>query len=139
MEAVHGTAAAPTLSTAALRERLDGVVRQLASVILGKEPTLRLALACLLVAGGGWVATLTTLNVAMQLRSPEAILGRCMAIYQAVTFGGMAIGAYALGLVADLTGTGTAILSAAGLMAGSLPVLRRFAPMPTREEGRVAA
>lgn len=51
MEAVHGTAAAPTLSTAALRERLDGVVRQLASVILGKEPTLRLALACLLARG----------------------------------------------------------------------------------------
>jgi MFS family permease len=111
----------------------------LAVVPIGFTHSLPVALACLLVAGGGWVATLTTLNVAMQLRSPEAILGRCMAIYQAVTFGGMAIGAYALGLVADLTGTGTAILSAAGLMAGSLPVLRRFAPMPTREEGRVAA
>lgn len=36
-----------------------------------------LAFACAMVAGGGWVATLSTLNVAMQLRSPEAILGRC--------------------------------------------------------------
>ena len=97
-----------------------------------------LALICLLVAGGGWVATLTTLNVAMQLRSPETILGRCMAIYQAVTFGGMAIGAYALGLVADLAGISAAILGAAVLLAGSLPLLHRFAPMPRREEGRVA-
>ena len=30
------------------------------------------------VAGGAWVSTLTTLNVAMQLRSPEEILGRCL-------------------------------------------------------------
>jgi predicted MFS family arabinose efflux permease len=108
-------------------------------VPLAFTQSLAVALACLLVAGGGWVATLTTLNVAMQLRSPEAILGRCMAIYQAVTFGGMAIGAYALGLVADMTGTSAAILGAAGFMAGALPLLRRFAPMPTREEGRVAA
>ena len=110
-----------------------------AVVPLAFTQSLAVALACLLVAGGGWVATLTTLNVAMQLRSPEAILGRCMAIYQAVTFGGMAIGAYALGLVADMTGTSAAILGAAGFMAGALPLLRRFAPMPTREEGRVAA
>ena len=110
-----------------------------AIVPLALTQSLGVALICLLVAGGGWVAILTTLNVAMQLRSPEAILGRCMAIYQAVAFGGMAIGAYTLGLVADLAGTSTAILGAAGLIAGSLPLLRRFAPMPAREEGRVVA
>lgn len=35
-------------------------------------------LAAAAVAGTGWVAALTTLNIAMQLRSPDAILGRCL-------------------------------------------------------------
>ena len=53
LEAVQGTAAAPAtaISTAALRERLDAIIRQLGSIILGKEPALRLALACLLARG----------------------------------------------------------------------------------------
>src|SRR3546814_17712181 len=66
------------------------------------------------VAGGAWVSTLTTLNVAMQLRSPEEILGRCLSIYQAVTFGAMALGAYTPGLVADLRRLPVAMLGAAG-------------------------
>ncbi len=104
---------------------------------IANATTLPPMLASALLAGGAWVATFTTLNVAMQLRSPEAILGRCLAIYQAVTFGGLALGAYALGLVADLTGVPTAIHGAAALLALSLPVMRWLAPMPAREEGRV--
>jgi len=91
------------------------------------------------LAGCGWSTCLTTLNVAMQFRSPEPILGRCLAIYQAVTFGGLALGAYALGLVADLTGVPTAIRGAAAFLAFSLPVMRWLAPMPARDEGRVIA
>lgn len=106
-------------------------------VPLASATTLAPLLASALVAGGAWVATFTTLNVAMQLRSPETILGRCLAIYQAVTFGGLALGAYALGLVADLTGVPTAIRGAAAFLAFSLPVMRWLAPMPAREEGRI--
>ena len=89
------------------------------------------------VAGGAWVSTLTTLNVAMQLRSPEDILGRCLSIYQAVTFGAMALGAYALGSMADLTSLPDAILASAGWLLLSALVLRFVAPMPRRDEGRV--
>ena len=101
--------------------------------------TLAPALAAALVAGGSWVATLTTLNVAMQLRSPEAILGRCLAIYQSVTFGGMALGAYALGVLADLIGVPGAIRAAAMLLLAGWPLLRWLAPMPARDEGRLGA
>ncbi|MGH6694821.1 MFS transporter, partial [Sphingopyxis sp.] len=76
------------------------------------------------VAGGAWVSTLTTLNVAMQLRSPEEILGRCLSIYQAVTFGAMALGAYTLGLIADLASLPTAILVSTGWLILSALVLR---------------
>src|SRR5690606_23172767 len=89
------------------------------------------------VAGGAWVSTLTTLNVAMQLRSPEEILGRCRSIYQAVTFGAMALGAYTLGLVADLSSLPAAILGSAGWLLLSALVLRFVAPMPRRDEGRL--
>ena len=89
------------------------------------------------VAGGAWVSTLTTLNVAMQLRSPEEILGRCLSIYQAVTFGAMALGAYTLGLVADLSSLPVAMLGAAGSLLLSALVLSFVAPMPRRYEGRI--
>lgn len=89
------------------------------------------------VAGGAWVSTLTTLNVVMQLRSPEEILGRCLSIYQAVTFGAMALGAYTLGLIADLASLPAAILISAGWLILSALVLRFVAPMPRRDEGRL--
>ncbi len=89
------------------------------------------------VAGGAWVSTLTTLNVAMQLRSPEEILGRCLSIYQAVTFGAMALGAYTLGLIADLASLPAAILVSVGWLILSALVLRFVAPMPRRDEGRL--
>ena len=97
------------------------------------------AMAAALLAGGSWVATLTSLNVAMQLRSPEAILGRCLALYQSVLFGGMALGAYGLGLLADVVGVPGAIRCAAILLLVLAPLLRWLAPMPARDEGRVGA
>jgi predicted MFS family arabinose efflux permease len=81
---------------------------------------------------------MTSLNVAMQLRSPEAILGRCLSIYQAVTFGGAAAGSWLWGMVADGAGLPATMRMAAAWLAMSL-LLRVFAPMPTREEGRLDA
>ena len=89
------------------------------------------------VAGAAWVSMLTTLNVAMQLRSPEEILGRCLSIYQAVTFGAMALGAYALGLIADLSSLPTAIIVSTGWLVLTALILRFVAPMPRRDEGRL--
>lgn len=99
--------------------------------------TLIAALPATVLAGAGWVAAMTSLNVAMQLRSPEAILGRCLSLYQAVTFGGMALGAWAWGWLADQRGLPFALDAAAGWLAATLVLLRRFAPMPRRDEGRI--
>ncbi|MDZ3831597.1 MAG: MFS transporter [Sphingopyxis sp.] len=94
-------------------------------------------LAAAFVAGGAWVSTLTTLNVAMQLRSPEEILGRCLSIYQAVTFGAMALGAWLLGMSADHWGLKVAILISASWLTITALFLHFVAPMPRRDEGRV--
>ncbi|RXL70029.1 arabinose ABC transporter permease, partial [Citrobacter sp. AAK_AS5] len=69
--------------------------------VLAEVHSVAAALPFTFVAGMAWVSVLTSINVAMQMRSPERILGRCLSIFQAVTFGGMAVGSWAWGLVAD--------------------------------------
>ncbi len=95
------------------------------------------ALPATFIAGAGWVAALTTINVAMQMRSPDAILGRCLSIYQAMTFGGMALGAWLWGSLADWRDLPFALHAAAAFLIASLIALRRLAPMPRPGEGRI--
>ncbi|MCW1382110.1 MFS transporter [Novosphingobium sp. KCTC 2891] len=108
----------------------------MALLAISAARSLPFAMGAAFLAGAGFVSAMTSLNVAMQLRSPEAILGRCLSIYQAVTFGGMAVGAWLWGTLADLAGQPFALRCAAGWMAATL-ALRLIAPMPTREEGRL--
>jgi MFS family permease len=110
-----------------------------AQLVLAHATSVATALPATFIAGGAWVACLTTVNVAMQLRSPNAILGRCLSIYQTITFGGMAVGSYLWGLVADWRGLPFALQAAAVFLASTLLLLRLFAPMPGRDEGRVDA
>lgn len=109
-----------------------------ALVLMALAINVPMAVAASFIGGMGWVSAMTTLNVAMQLRSPEDILGRCLSIYQAVTFGGMALGAWAWGTVADVASLPTALHAAAIWLCLTL-ALHFFAPMPTREEGRLDA
>jgi MFS family permease len=105
-------------------------------LLLSATHVLAAAIVAALIAGMGWIAVLTSLNVAMQMRSPDAILARCLSIYQAVAFGGMAFGAWAWGTLADQVGLVTTLRMSALWMALTL-VLRVIAPMPTRDEGRI--
>ncbi|WP_338466922.1 MFS transporter [Novosphingobium sp. ZN18A2] len=105
-------------------------------LLLAEARALPLALAASLLAGTGWVATMTSLNVSMQLRAPEQILGRCMSIYQAITFGAMAVGAYAWGALADIKSLPVSLHTATAWLAASL-LMVFLAPMPKRSEGRV--
>ena len=107
-----------------------------AQVVLASAHSLAQAAPATFIAGAGWVTGLTSINVVMQMRSPEAIIGRCLSIYQAVTFGGMAIGSWVWGAVADLTSLGLALHVAALFLLVSLVVLRIVAPMPGTGEMR---
>lgn len=108
-----------------------------AQSILASATSLVAALPASFIGGAGWVATFTTINVAMQMRSPDEILGRCLSIYQAVSFGGMAIGAFVWGWVADWRDAAFALHTASAWLLGTLVLLRLFAPMPARGEGFV--
>ena len=109
----------------------------LAQLVLAEASSVYQALPAAFLAGGGWVMSLTSLNVAMQMRSPEAILGRCLSIYQAATFGGMAIGSWVWGVLADVRDLPFALHAASIFLVVTLIVLRIVAPMPRPDEGRV--
>ncbi len=106
-------------------------------MVLASVHSMAAALPATFIAGGGWVAGLTTVNVAMQMRSPDHVLGRCLSIYQAITFGGMAIGSWVWGGLADLRDLPFALHAAALFLLVTLILLRIFAPMPKPAEGRV--
>ena len=60
--------------------------------------------------------TLALFNVTVQLSTPRWVVGRAMSLYQMATFGGMALGSWIWGLVAEGYGPGEALLASAALM-----------------------
>ena len=109
----------------------------LAQSVLAEASSVYQALPAAFLAGGGWVLSLTSLNVAMQMRSPEAIIGRCLSIYQAATFGGMALGSWLWGTLADVRDLPFALHAASAFLVVTLIILRIAAPMPQPNEGRI--
>jgi MFS family permease len=107
-----------------------------AQTVLASAHSLVQAAPASFIAGAGWVTCLTTINVVMQMRSPDAIVGRCLSIYQAVTFGGMAIGAWTWGALSDMTSLPTALHAAAGFLLVSTVILRVVAPMPSADRSQ---
>lgn len=93
---------------------------------------LAVTLAALLVAGAGWVLALSSFNVTVQLWAPRWVVGRAMAVYQTVTFGGMAVGSWLWGFVAHAQGL-TASLAIAGLAMALSALLALRLPL-AREE-----
>ena len=63
-----------------------------------------LSMLALMLGGACWVLALSTFNVTVQTSSPRWVVGRTVAIYQMVTFGGLAVGSWLSGIVADRFG-----------------------------------
>ena len=72
----------------------------------------------LTLAGTCWVLALSLFNVSVQLATPRWVVGRALALYQTATFGGMALGAWCWGLVAESHGVSAALIAAGVLMIG---------------------
>lgn len=112
------------LSAAPLHHRLsiETLVRAatalfgIAAAIAAMSKSLPLTLAALLVGGAAWVLALSTFNVTVQTCSPRWVVGRSVAVYQMVTFGGIAIGSWAWGEFADGVTLEASLLGSASLM-----------------------
>ena len=133
--------AAPFVGTIRRRIGLEGILTVGAAMfvfalsLIAVSHQILHALPAAFFAGVAWVLILTTINTAVQLRSPDEILGRCLSIYQAVTFGGMALGAWAWGLIADWKSLPFALHAGSVVLVVSFVVLRMTAPLPRPGEG----
>jgi MFS family permease len=88
--------------------------------------------AGLLIGGACWVMALSLFNVTVQLSTPRWVVGRALALYQTALFGGMALGSWIWGVLADTHGVASALLLASGAMLlGALAGLRF--PMPDQQ------
>lgn len=85
--------------------------------------------AALAVGGAAWVTALSLFNTMVQLSTPRWVVGRALSLYQAGTFGGMALGSWLWGALAEAQGLPAALeAAAAALLVGGAMSLRL--PMP---------
>ncbi|MBN9270141.1 MAG: MFS transporter, partial [Mesorhizobium sp.] len=79
----------------------------------------------LAVGGACWVIALSHFNTTVQMSTPRWVVGRVLSIYQMATFGGIALGSWIWGVVADSHGAPAALIAAAVAMlaGGALGVL----------------
>lgn len=111
------------LSTRHLRARLsvEHIVRYaalmlaLGTAITGMSSWLGLALLGYLLAGFGWVTALSTFNVSVQMSAPRWVVARSVSLYQMSAFGGMAIGAWLFGWLAESQGMVEALYASAAV------------------------
>jgi MFS family permease len=83
----------------------------------------RVWLSCLLLmpAGMAWVQAFSLFNVTVQLSTPRWVVGRALSLYQTATFGGMALGSWVWGELADLQSvSGALFIASTVLIVGGL-------------------
>ncbi len=130
------------LASGRLRARLstEHLVRTAAGAVAtgaaltALSPTLLLTMPALVMAGAGWVLTLSTFNVTIQLSVPRWVLARSLATYQMAAFGGMVAGSSLFGFVAEYQGVAIALLAAAGTQFLGSVVIGLVRPLPPRED-----
>lgn len=122
----------------AIRQRFDGegLVRLsagivgLALLIVSLQPGFIVTLVVLLIGGAAWVQALSGFSVAGQMWAPRALVGRVMATNSTMLFGGLAIGSWIWGHVAESFGVAVAI-GCSGLtmfLIGALGIIMPLAP-----------
>jgi MFS family permease len=83
----------------------------------------------LLIAGGAWMVSVTLFNVVIQLSSPRWVSGRMLASFQAAIAGGVAVGSWLWGHLAQDYSVSTALMASAFAL-GLLPLLGLWFRMP---------
>jgi MFS family permease len=104
-----------------------------AGLVVALSPYLPITLLALALAGAAWLMVLSTFNVTVQLRTPRWVVGRAMAIYQAGVFGGLSLGGWLWGVVAEHYGVPTSLIAAALALAVTA-LLGRVLPMPATDQ-----
>ncbi len=112
--------------------RIAATALTVGTAVGGVSTLMPLTLMALFLAGAGWVLALSTFTVTVQMAAPRWVVGRAVALYQMAAFGGMALGSWVFGEVADMHGVAIALAAAAAVQALSVP-LGLFLPLPQGE------
>jgi len=94
-----------------------------------------LTAAALALNGAGWVVAFSMMNVTIQLNSPNWALARILAIYQMAAFGGVAMGSWATGILANCYGVSEALLISAFLQIAVVVLTARLQLREADEPG----
>lgn len=70
----------------------------------------------LTIAGASWVLALSLFNTIVQLSTPRWVVGRALSLYQTLTFGGIALGSWLWGSLAEDYGLSYSLLCSCVLM-----------------------
>jgi hypothetical protein len=110
-----------------VRKRLgvEGAVRGGAAVLavaiaviaVSKLPVV--TAAALVIGGAVWMLAIALFNIGVQLSAPRWVAGRALAAFQASIAGGIAIGSWGWGALADRLGVEAALLVSAATMLAS--------------------
>jgi MFS family permease len=130
--AVAGALAGGRLRKALSTEMLVRIATAAAVVcalVIGFVHVVAAAIPALFIGGAGWVLALSTFNASVQMSVPRWVVARAVALYQMLTFGGMAVGSWTFGAIAEHGSIEAALMVGAGLqVVGLLAGLVR--PLP---------
>lgn len=112
--------------------RISGIVFGLIVAISGASRWMPLTLAAFVLGGASWVLMLSTFNITVQMSAPRWVVGRALATYQMVTFGGLAIGSWMWGEIAAVQGLPFALI-ASGIALALAVMIGVTAPLPQHE------
>ncbi len=102
------------------------------AVVAGLSTSTWLTCLVLLVPGACWVMALSLFNTTVQLSTPRWVVGRALSFYQTAAFGGIAVGSWIWGAVAEEQGVSTALMIASLVMVLGAVVGWKFA-LPSLE------
>jgi len=113
--------------------RAAGIIFGAACLIVAARPGLAISFVALVMGGASWVQALAGFSVAGQIWSPRWVVGRVAATINATIFGGLALGSWVWGHVAEAIGLAPAIAASGALMI-VLPLIGLFLPLPRNED-----
>lgn len=93
-----------------------GLLLGLVLLALGSLDSLWVIFPALILGGGCWIAAVASYNSAVQILVPDWVKARALALYQTALYGGLALGSFLWGHLAETMGVKGALFAAGCLM-----------------------
>ncbi|MGE0742401.1 MAG: MFS transporter, partial [Hyphomonadaceae bacterium] len=133
MAAALLTARARQLMSAQRLVGLCSIAYGVMSILLALSSVTVFSVSTLIVAGACWILVLATIATSVQMSCPRWVVGRCVAMGQVTTIGGLAGGSILWGIVAAHGGLDAALIASGVTLLATL-LLARALPIADVDE-----